>query len=201
MLHILHVFARGGVYESMGLSPDLRQLAGLVIKNYTFPHLPRLPPAVQQMLKQEMLHALTDSQPDIRNTAGILIGRISESFMIDTWADLLPPLYQMLDFKQHGQAALVDGALQVISIAGPANHTLFLFYLPTSILPSEHNVWRKFGQSITFFKIFMNGEIITHLIEKLILRTFPPLSFWHSSYTKSDLSYHNFILHVISSSF
>ena len=38
----------------------------------------------------------------------------------------------------------------------------------------------------------MNGEIITHLIEKLILRTFPPLSFWHSSYTKSDLSYHNF---------
>lgn len=133
MLHILHVFARGGVYESMGLSPDLRQLAGLVIKNYTFPHLPRLPPAVQQMLKQEMLHALTDSQPDIRNTAGILIGRISESFMIDTWADLLPPLYQMLDFKQHGQAALVDGALQVISIAGPANHTLFLFYLPTSI--------------------------------------------------------------------
>lgn len=116
VLHILHVFARGGVYESMGLSADLRQLAGLVIKNYTFPHLPRLPPAVQQMLKQEMLHALTDTQPDIRNTAGILIGRISESFMIDTWADLLPPLYQMLDFKQHGQVSLVDGALQVALI-------------------------------------------------------------------------------------
>lgn len=99
----------------MGLSPDLRQLAGLVIKNYTFPQLPRLPPAVQQMLKQEMLHALTDSQTDIRNTAGILIGRISESFMMDTWADLLPPLYQMLDFKTHGQLALVDGALQVLT--------------------------------------------------------------------------------------
>lgn len=113
VLHILHVFARGGAYESMGLSPDLRQLAGLVIKNYTFPQLPHLPPAVQQMLKQEMLHALADPQSDIRNTAGILIGRISESFMIDTWADLLPPLYLMLDYKQHGSLSLVDGALQV----------------------------------------------------------------------------------------
>ena len=97
----------------MGLSPDLRQLAGLVIKNYTFPQLPHLPPAVQQMLKQEMLHTLSDPQSDIRNTAGILIGRISESFMIDTWADLLPPLYLMLDYKQHGSLSLVDGALQV----------------------------------------------------------------------------------------
>jgi hypothetical protein len=97
----------------MGLSPDLRQLAGLVIKNYTFPQLPRLPLAVQQMLKQEMLHALSDTQSDIRNTAGILIGRISESFLIETWADLLPPLYLMLDYKQHGSLSLVDGALQV----------------------------------------------------------------------------------------
>ena len=97
----------------MGLSPDLRQLAGLVIKNYTFPQLPRLPLAVQQMLKQEMLHALSDTQSDIRNTAGILIGRISESFLIETWADLLPPLYLMLDYKQHGSLFLVDGALQV----------------------------------------------------------------------------------------
>jgi hypothetical protein len=104
----------------MGLSADLRQLAGLVVKNYTFPHLPHLPTNVQQMLKQEILHALSDTQMDIRNTAGILIGRISDSFMIDTWADLLPPLYQMLDYKVHGQLTLVDGALQVI--------ILFIFY-------------------------------------------------------------------------
>lgn len=70
------MFARGGAYESMGLSADLRQLAGLIIKNYTFPHLPRLGTTVQQLLKQEMLHALSDVQVDIRNTAGILIGKI-----------------------------------------------------------------------------------------------------------------------------
>lgn len=127
MLHILHVFARGGAYESMGLSPDLRQLAGLVIKNYTFSQLPRLPATVQQMLKQEMLHALSDTQADIRNTAGILIGKISESFQVDTWADLLPPLYLMLDYKQHGSIPVVDGALQVLmTYLSPCNLRTFL---------------------------------------------------------------------------
>jgi hypothetical protein len=118
----------------MGLSADLRQLAGLVVKNYTFPHLPHLPTNVQQMLKQEILHALSDTQMDIRNTAGILIGRISDSFMIDTWADLLPPLYQMLEYKVHGQLTLVDGALQVtISFIFYSSHYLFYYHIFVTI--------------------------------------------------------------------
>jgi len=114
VLHILNVSSRGAAYETAGLSPDIRQLAGLVIKNYAFQHLPRLPPAVQQMVKQEIIHALTDALTDIRNTAAILVGKISESFPIDTWADVLPSLLQMLDLAQHGQLVVADGALQAV---------------------------------------------------------------------------------------
>ena len=98
----------------MGLSSDIRQLAGLVIKNYAFQHLPKLPPTVQQLVKQEMLHALSDALTDIRNTAAILVGKISESFAINTWADLLAPLLNMLEYGQHGQLVVVDGALQAV---------------------------------------------------------------------------------------
>ena len=97
----------------MGLSSDLRQLAGLVIKNYSIKNLANLPPAVQQLVKLEIIHALADPLVDIRNTAAILVGKISDSFMIDTWADMLPSLYLMLEFNKHGQLTTVDGALQV----------------------------------------------------------------------------------------
>ena len=114
VLHILHVFSRGAAYETIGLSPDIRQLAGLVIKNYAFKHLHNLPPIVQQLVKQEMVAALSDILTDIRNTAAILVGKISESFMIDTWADVIPHLLNMLEYSQHGQLVVVDGALQAV---------------------------------------------------------------------------------------
>ena len=113
-MHILHVFSRGAAYETIGLSPDIRQLAGLVIKNYAFKHLHNLPPVVQQLVKQEMVAALSDILTDIRNTAAILVGKISESFMIDTWADVIPHLLNMLEYSQHGQLVVVDGALQAV---------------------------------------------------------------------------------------
>ena len=113
-MHILHVFSRGAAYETIGLSPDIRQLAGLVIKNYAFKHLHTLPPIVQQLVKQEMVAALSDILTDIRNTAAILVGKISESFVIDTWADVIPHLLNMLEYSQHGQLVVVDGALQAV---------------------------------------------------------------------------------------
>ena len=35
--HLLFVFVHGSVYESSGITADLRQLSGLLIKNYIFP--------------------------------------------------------------------------------------------------------------------------------------------------------------------
>lgn len=52
---MMHVFSCGAKYQQQGLSTDLRQLAGLVIKNYVFPHLVRLSADVQTMLKKEVI--------------------------------------------------------------------------------------------------------------------------------------------------
>eukprot|EP01036_Dinobryon_divergens_P058427 gene58427-77954_t len=39
VLHILHLFSRGGSDEGQMLPFDLRQLGGLIIKNYAISHL------------------------------------------------------------------------------------------------------------------------------------------------------------------
>ena len=52
---MIHVFSCGAVYHTHGLTTDLRQLAGLVIKNYVFPHLVKLSPEIQAMLKTEVI--------------------------------------------------------------------------------------------------------------------------------------------------
>lgn len=51
----MHVFANTAQYAAaLGLTADIRQLAGLVIKNYVFPHLGGLNPHVQNSLKNEV---------------------------------------------------------------------------------------------------------------------------------------------------
>jgi hypothetical protein len=55
VLIMMHVFSCGARYQQQGLSSDLRQLSGLVIKNYVFPHLAKLSGEVQGMLKKEVV--------------------------------------------------------------------------------------------------------------------------------------------------
>eukprot|EP01032_Pedospumella_encystans_P008669 gene8669-10262_t len=43
VLVMMHVFSAGAQYQAQGLTTDLRQLAGLIIKNYVFKHLAILP--------------------------------------------------------------------------------------------------------------------------------------------------------------
>jgi len=115
VLIMLHVFAHGAQYESVGLTPDLRQLAGLIIKNYVFPHLARLPNNVQARLKSEVVVVLQDNIVDIRKTAAILVGRISDSFPSSTWSDMLPSIVHYLDMSLYrAQPTAVDGSLQAI---------------------------------------------------------------------------------------
>lgn len=62
-----------------------------------------------------MIHLLSDELSDIRNTAAILAGKISECFPISTWADMLPPILQLLDAEAFSrQPNALDGALQAM---------------------------------------------------------------------------------------
>eukprot|EP00602_Paraphysomonas_sp_CaronLab_P005566 CAMPEP_0185025988 /NCGR_PEP_ID=MMETSP1103-20130426/9498_1 /TAXON_ID=36769 /ORGANISM="Paraphysomonas bandaiensis, Strain Caron Lab Isolate" /LENGTH=1059 /DNA_ID=CAMNT_0027559395 /DNA_START=120 /DNA_END=3296 /DNA_ORIENTATION=+ len=106
VLHLLEIFSQGGKYD--GLSTDIRQLAGLIVKNYVFPHFGELPANVFQVVKEEILRALVDPLHKIRSTAGILVGRICDAFSIDNWADMIESLLNML---QSDDPVRIDGAL------------------------------------------------------------------------------------------
>jgi len=113
VLVMMHVFSAGAQYQAQGLTTDLRQLAGLIIKNYVFKHLAILPVNVQTMLKKQIVQVLQDSIADIRKTGAILAGKISKSFPVTTWCDMLPPILQMLDvglFPTH--LCVLEGALE-----------------------------------------------------------------------------------------
>ncbi|KAJ1409763.1 armadillo-type protein, partial [Ochromonadaceae sp. CCMP2298] len=110
VLVMLHVFA-----NQHAAPCDLRQLAGLIIKNYVFPHLARLPGQVQAALKGRVVQVLQDAEPAIRNTAAILVGKISDSFPVATWSDMLPPILAHLDISQYVQNPIgVEGALAAV---------------------------------------------------------------------------------------
>jgi hypothetical protein len=115
ILHMLHIFAQGYQYESVGLGVDMRQLAGLIIKNYVFPYLPSLTEDVQNMMKNAFLQALHDTIPDIRRTAAILIGRITESFPSSFWIGMVPVMVEYLDPKYiQTQPFSVEGNLTAL---------------------------------------------------------------------------------------
>jgi transportin-1 len=109
ILHLLEVFSKGAKYD--GLSPDVRQLSGLIIKNYVFQHLGGLHDAVFQKMKADIVVSLQDPQRDIRITAGILIGRICDAFPFTSWSDIVEPLLTLL---QSTHSVSVDGGLRAI---------------------------------------------------------------------------------------
>lgn len=112
ILHILHIFAQGYQYEASGLGVDIRQLAGFIIKNYVFPHLQQLSEEVQTLMKTALLQALHDTVLDIRRTAAILIGKITESFPAAFWINMIPTMVENLDVRYLStQPYSVDGHL------------------------------------------------------------------------------------------
>jgi len=106
---ILYIFVDGSIY---GIESSIRQLAGLIIKNYVINILKQLPEGVIYQIKVRVLHALGDSESDIRSTAGTIVGRIADAYIINEWIDLIPPLIQMLDLNDN--IAKLDGALVAI---------------------------------------------------------------------------------------
>lgn len=90
VLHLVHIFSRGGNYD--GIPIDIRQLAGLITKNYIFPRLVELSEEVFTVVKTEIINGLADPALTIRNTAALLIGRITAAFMSSYWVDIMETL-------------------------------------------------------------------------------------------------------------
>jgi len=122
VLHLVHIFSRGGNYE--GIATDIRQLAGLITKNYVFPRLIELADEVFSIVKVEIINGLADPLPTIRNTAALLIGRISASFMMSYWVDImemllegairLPEDMSTLQGDENAVAMRIDGSLLAV---------------------------------------------------------------------------------------
>jgi hypothetical protein len=111
ILHLVYVFVRGATVPA---PMDIRALSGFILKNYGLVQLQNLPVMVVQMFKSELLGALQDPLSDIQNTAGIIFGKLTKSFSIEIWGDMLPPLFSMLDYQSPEQFVGVDGALHAI---------------------------------------------------------------------------------------
>ena len=118
VLHLVHIFSRGGNYD--GIPIDIRQLAGLITKNYIFPRLVELSEEVFTLVKQEIINGLADPVVTIRNTAALLVGRITAAFMSSYWVDImetllggaieLPVDMTELQSDQTSTAARLDGS-------------------------------------------------------------------------------------------
>lgn len=63
------------------------------------------------LLKGGILFSLKDPLNDIRNTAGILIGRICDGFPFNSWSEFIQPLLELL---QSGNDIYIDGALRAV---------------------------------------------------------------------------------------
>ena len=76
---------------------QVRQTAGLVLKNNIKEHWKSVQPEVQQYVRDNLLGCLGDETTYIRNTVGSCITTITMEEGLGQWPGLLPNLYQMLD--------------------------------------------------------------------------------------------------------
>jgi transportin-1 len=106
---------------STGEAAEIRQRAGLMLKNNCAEHWDDMLIIVRQYVKSAALATFGDANPFIRQTVGSLITTIA-AFQTDgsalgaeleAWPQLLPRLIQALE--QGAPAELVDGALNAVS--------------------------------------------------------------------------------------
>lgn len=108
-LHLLHVFCNG---SSLGVSLDLRQLAGLIIKNYILLNMTQMDEAVCQSMTAAMARSLSDESVPIRSTASSLCARLVAGFPIKIYANITSELLRVLSTCSDDVS--LDGALQAV---------------------------------------------------------------------------------------
>ena len=123
ILALFHVFARDST-----CSLDIRQLAGLTIKNYAYPHFMNLNQDSLNNIKMEMISSLQCDNDSIRRTGATLISRLSEAFPGELWYDIIPHIIMILEQDTTNQNYIQsDGAMQaILQICEDASEKLFM---------------------------------------------------------------------------
>jgi transportin-1 len=109
--YLAFILARLGAAES----PEVRQRAGLMLKNNCANSWATMHPLVQAFVRTAALDAAADAHPYIRQTVGSLIATIGahgHGAGLLAWPQALPHLVHMLALPQ---ADAVDGALNALS--------------------------------------------------------------------------------------
>lgn len=93
VLHLMHVLGR----MQHAVPPPMRQLAGFIVKNRVFPRWSELDETLQSVVQTEVLHALVDELPEIRNVAGSAVVMIVCHSSPQLWTGMLEQMLQLLD--------------------------------------------------------------------------------------------------------
>ena len=101
------------------VAPELRQLAGLLVKNYGVAPLAACDadPSAQASFRNALLHALSDPLELVRRTAAIVLGQLSRSADGPVWLPVVPVLTQLLTQAASADSTRqADGALHAIQL-------------------------------------------------------------------------------------
>lgn len=105
--YLAFIFAR-----AEGKSVDIRQAAGLLLKNNLRSAFQNMPPANQQYIKSELLPSLGAADRHIRSTAGTIISVLVQIDGIAGWQELLQALVSSLDSSDINH---LEGAMDALS--------------------------------------------------------------------------------------
>lgn len=92
--------------------PELRQAAGLILKNNIRTSFSHIPEVSLTHIKQVVVNALSDPVIYIRNTAGSLVTSIVTHIQLELWPDLINRLVALMDSKDNLFA--VQGAVDAV---------------------------------------------------------------------------------------
>ncbi|RAL39765.1 hypothetical protein DM860_003298 [Cuscuta australis] len=105
--YLAFIFAR-----AEGKSVDIRQAAGLLLKNNLRGVFKTMPQGNQQYIKSELLPCLGSSDRHIRSTAGTIVSAIVQLDGVGSWLELMHTLVKYLDSND---ANLMEGAMDALS--------------------------------------------------------------------------------------
>ena len=113
-LVMTQVFAQGASY---GVGAHLRQLSGLLIKNFCLVLLVNQSEPISPQFQQALLLSICDEQLDIRRTAGSIVGKICRSCDNFCWFSLFLLIMQRVEKQSNDlDFATLDGCVYALRL-------------------------------------------------------------------------------------
>nr|XP_016457808.1 PREDICTED: transportin-1-like [Nicotiana tabacum] len=172
--YLAFIFAR-----AEGKSVDVRQAAGLLLKNNLRTAFKNMPPANQQYIKSELLPSLGAADRHIRSTTGTIISVLVQIDGVAGWPELLQALVNSLDSNDINH---MEGAMDALSkicedvpqlldsdISGLSDRPITVF-LPRFLLlfQSPHATIRKLSLSSVNQFIMLMPKVLYLSMDKYL---------------------------------